>query len=81
MKWYVYMLRCTDNALYTGITTDLERRLREHREGKVGAKYTRANKPTEMVYSKRFKTRSEAQIEEARIKKLSKAEKEVMLVS
>jgi putative endonuclease len=79
MKWYVYMLRCADNSLYTGATTDVARRFKEHTGGKLGAKYTRSNKPESITYTATFKTRSEAQIEEARIKKLSKAEKESLI--
>ncbi len=79
--WYVYIIRCTDNSLYTGVTTDVDRRFKEHTEGKVGAKYTRANKPEKLVYAKEFAGRSEAQIEEARIKKLSKVEKEKLVAN
>jgi len=69
------MLQCKDNSLYTGITTDLERRVKEHNSSKLGAKYTRARRPVKLVYSKEFETRSEALIEEARIKKLARVEK------
>lgn len=81
MKWFVYMLRCADNSLYTGVTTDIERRFKEHTGGKAGAKYTRANKPESIAYRATFKTRSEAQIEESRIKKLSKTEKESFVLT
>ena len=77
--WYVYILRCADDSLYTGVTTDVLRRFKEHTEGKTGAKYTRANKPIEIVYTHKYDTRSEAQIEEARIKKLSKVQKEKLV--
>ena len=79
MRWYVYMLRCEDNSLYTGVTTDLTRRFDEHSGTKRGAKYTRAKRPTALVYSRWFRSRSNAQKEEARIKKLLKGEKEAML--
>ncbi len=69
------MLQCKDNSLYTGITTDLERRVKEHNSSKLGAKYTRARRPVKLVYSKEFESRSEALIEEARIKKLIRVEK------
>ncbi len=69
------MLQCKDNSLYTGITTDLARRVKEHNSSKLGAKYTRARRPVKLVYSKEFETRSEALIEEARIKKLARVEK------
>jgi putative endonuclease len=72
--WYVYMLRCNDATLYTGITTDIERRLQEH-NGQKAAKYTRARQPVVLLFSKKKKTRSEALIEEARLKKLTREEK------
>lgn len=68
------MLECSDNSLYTGITTDLSRRIDEHNSGK-GAKYTRGRGPCRIVWSKTGLTESEAKIEEARIKKLSRDEK------
>ncbi len=73
--YHVYMLECADGTLYTGITTDLERRLKEHNQSKVAAKYTRARRPVTLVYSKKFKDRSSASIAEAAMKKLSKEEK------
>ncbi|MEI7810679.1 MAG: GIY-YIG nuclease family protein [bacterium] len=77
--YYLYILKCADETLYTGITTDLDRRLMEHNTSKKGAKYTMARRPVEIVYSKRFKNRSNASKEEARIKKLTKAEKLAMI--
>lgn len=73
--YYVYILKCADKTLYTGITTDLKRRVFEHNNTKLGAKYTLARRPVKLVYSKKFKTRSTASKEEAKIKKLSRAEK------
>ena len=73
--YYVYILKCADETLYTGITTDLKRRMLEHNSSALGAKYTRARLPVEMVFSKKFKNRSTASREEARIKKLTRAEK------
>lgn len=77
--WYVYMLRCNDGTLYTGITTDVKRRLVEHNEGKNGAKYTKARRPVEMVYKKRCKDRSSAASKEAALRKLDRAEKELLI--
>lgn len=74
MAWYVYMLRCCDDSLYTGIATDVERRFAEHVNGK-GAKYTRAHKPAAVVYREEMPDKSEALRREAAIKKLSRAEK------
>ena len=77
--YHLYILECADGSLYTGITVDLERRLREHnglagKNGK-GAKYTRGRRPVKIVFSKKFRSRSRASIEESRIKKLSRAAK------
>ena len=50
-SWYVYVVRCRDDSLYTGITTELERRIEEHNHSPKGARYTRARRPVELVYS------------------------------
>ena len=73
--YFVYILECSDSTFYTGITTNLDRRLKEHNTSKVGAKYTKARRPVKLIYSKEFNNRSEASVEEARIKKLSRVEK------
>ncbi|MDP1619461.1 MAG: GIY-YIG nuclease family protein [Candidatus Moranbacteria bacterium] len=73
--YYVYMLICRDGTLYTGITVDLERRMAEHNGSKLGAKYTGARRPVRLAYSEKFKNRSDASKEEARVKKLSREEK------
>lgn len=78
-RWVVYMMRCSDASLYTGVTTDIERRFQEHKEGKVGAKYTRAKIVLHVAYVEACASRSEAQVREAQIKKLSKAEKEALI--
>jgi putative endonuclease len=71
----VYIARCSDGTLYTGITTDTDRRMYEHNHTSKGAKYTRSRRPIEIVYATRFKDRSAATKEEIRIKKLGRAEK------
>ena len=73
--YYLYILKCKDGSLYTGITTDLARRVREHNGSKLGAKYTKARRPVKLFYSKKFKNRSVASKEEARIKKLKRTDK------
>lgn len=73
--YFLYILRCADQTLYTGITTDLERRIGEHNNSKLGAKYTAIRRPVELVFSRKFRNRSTASREEARIKKLTKLEK------
>jgi len=77
--WFVYMLRCSDGSLYTGVTTDIERRFLEHKEGKNGAKYTRSRFPISVVYRETCASRSEAQIRESAIKKYTKNEKELLI--
>lgn len=72
--WYLYILRCGDGTLYTGITTDVEKRLEQHRSGK-GAKYTRGRGPLELVYQEECGSHSNALKRELEIKKLSRAEK------
>ena len=74
MAWYVYMLRCGDGSLYTGSTTDVERRLREH-QGGTGARYTRSRPPVTLAYAEEAPDRSAAQRREAAIKKLPRAQK------
>ena len=73
-SWKLYMLRCGDGSLYTGITTDLQRRLEEHRSGK-GAKYTRSRGPLELVYWEECGDKSAALKRELEIKYLSRTEK------
>ncbi len=72
--YFVYILRCKDGTLYTGITTDLKRRLAEHKSGK-GASYTRARKAGKIVYSEKKKNRSTASRREAEIKSWTRTEK------
>lgn len=76
--WYLYILRCGDGTLYTGITTDVEKRLEQHRTGK-GAKYTRGRSPLELVYREECGTHSDALKRELAVKRLPRAKKERML--
>jgi len=76
---YVYMVLCSDGTLYTGYTTDLVRRINTHNKGR-GAKYTRGRLPVFLVYSEEFPTKSEALRRELEIKKLSRKEKEILIV-
>jgi putative endonuclease len=78
--FYVYILQCNDGSLYTGYTTDVERRLREHNEGKA-SKYTRSRLPVSCVYWEEFSTKSEALKREMAIKKLSRQQKETIIRS
>ena len=76
--YYTYMVRCSDDTLYTGYTDDVEKRIKVHNSGK-GAKYTRSRLPVELVYFKEFETKSEAMREEYRIKQLKRTEKEALI--
>ena len=78
-KHFTYIVRCADDTLYTGYTTDVKRRVNEHNGHKKGARYTRARQPVTLVYYQSFETKSLACKEEARIKKLTKKQK-IMLI-
>ncbi|MES2823634.1 MAG: GIY-YIG nuclease family protein [Pseudomonadota bacterium] len=77
--WFVYMIRTHDAQLYTGITTDIQRRWHEHLSGKGGARYFRARKPQALCLLEEHLNRSTASKREAAIKKLSKIEKELLV--
>ena len=77
--WYVYILRCADDSLYTGITTDLERRLHEHNHLASGARYTRARRPVSLVYHEAFSSRPEVSRREYEIKQMSRTEKSALI--
>ncbi|MCB1532285.1 MAG: GIY-YIG nuclease family protein [Alphaproteobacteria bacterium] len=74
MDWVVYILKCADQTLYTGITNDFAKRLTAHENGS-GAKYTKGRGPFEVVFQEKFKTRSAASKREYEIKRLSREEK------
>lgn len=76
---YVYIIKCNDNSLYTGWTNDLEKRFKNHEEGK-GAKYTRGRRPLELVYFEEYETKVQAMKREYEIKKMSR-EKKIRLIS
>ncbi len=79
-RWSVYILRCADNSLYTGVTTDVSRRLDQHNGlVKNGAKYTRNRQPVELVYQEDADSRSAACKREYAIKSLSKSQKEQLI--
>lgn len=78
--WVVYFLRCSDNSLYCGITNNIEKRIKVHNTGK-GAKYTRNKLPVKLVYIQKVDNKSEALKLEYKLKKLTKKEKEKMIVS
>ena len=74
MKWQIYIIECRDGSLYTGMTTDLEKRLAAHNAGK-GAKYTTSRRPVQLVYREGAVNRSEASKRENAIKKLNRNDK------
>lgn len=80
MKWIIYILECSDNSLYTGITNNLERRLEEHRTGR-GAKYTKHRNPLKVRYVEFRRTKSAALTREAAIKSLARSEKLALITA
>ena len=76
VNWRLYVVRCSDNTLYTGITNDLDRRINEHNTSKRGAKYTKTRRPVELIYYESYKNRSAAQQAEYAFKKLKREQKE-----
>ncbi len=77
--WYVYMVSCRDQSLYTGITKDIHRRLEEHNSSPKGAKYTRSRRPVKLVYYEKMHSRSEATKRERQIKQMSVFKKQHLL--
>ncbi len=75
---YTYILKCKDGSLYTGWTNNLEKRLRDHNEGK-GAKYTKSRRPVELVYQEVFGTKEEAMSREYAIKQMTRTKKEALI--
>jgi len=77
--WWVYFLRCSDNSLYAGVTTDIHRRVDEHNNSKLGAKYTRARRPVRLAYLESAASKSLACKREYQIRHLSKHQKEQLV--
>jgi len=75
-KWYLYVLQCNDGTLYTGVTTDISRRLNEHNTSKRGSKYTRTRRPVKLIHWVDFEDRSTAQKAEYAFKQLTREQKE-----
>ena len=73
--WHVYMVRCSDGTLYTGITNDLKKRIEAHNSGKEGARYTRSRRPVKLVYSEQVESKSAAAKLEYQLKKLPRLKK------
>jgi putative endonuclease len=77
--YFVYIVKCSDFTYYTGITTDIERRIYEHNNSKKGAKYTSLRRPVQLVYLEESEDRSSASKREYEIKKMSRAKKELLI--
>jgi len=75
MSYYVYIVECSDKTLYTGIATDVQRRLEEHNNSVEGAKYTKHRRPVKLMYKEKLEDRSSASKREHSIKKLTREEK------
>lgn len=78
-KWFVYIIETENGKLYTGITTDVERRFEEHKNDPKGAKFTKANPPKEILFTEEHPDRSSASKREAQIKKLSRPQKLILI--
>ena len=79
--YFVYILKCADDTLYTGIATELERRIEEHNSSDKGAKYTRVRRPVKLVYSEEYPDRSAASKREYEIKKKMSREEKLKLIA
>ncbi len=79
--WFVYFLRCNDNSLYAGITTDINRRLHQHNHTKLGAKYTRSKRPVTLAFIETASNKSTASKREYQLKNLTKNQKERLVKS
>jgi len=75
MNYFIYIVKCSDNTLYTGITTDIQRRIKEHNSSDKGAKYTKVRRPVTLVYTEECEDRSSASKREYEIKHFSRKEK------
>ena len=78
-SWFLYVVRCADGTFYTGVTTDVDRRLHEHNATRRGAKYTRTRRPVELIYRTDYKDRTTAQKAERYFKSLTRQEKEEII--
>ena len=79
-EWFVYVVRCADDTLYTGIATDVRRRVAEHNgDDRLGARYTRGRRPVQVVYCETLATRAQAAVREYAIKCMSREDKETLI--
>ncbi len=80
-SWYIYIVRCNDGTLYTGITKDLDKRIHEHNSGDGGAKYTRFRRPVTLVYTEQVESRSDAAKREYQLKKMPLIKKNELIIA
>ena len=80
-SWYVYIVRCNDGTLYTGITKNLDKRIDEHNSGNGGAKYTRSRRPVRLVYSEQVESRSIAAKREYQLKRMPLMKKNELIIT
>ncbi len=80
MPFYVYILRCADNTLYTGYTGGLKRRFKQHQSGSIPRSYTKARRPVKLVWATEFETKDEARAHERKLKSWKAARKETLIV-
>jgi len=78
-SWFTYIVQCNDGTLYTGITTDIQRRLTQHNSNRLGARYTRARRPVTLAHLETCETRSEAAKREHKIKQLNLRKKRTLI--
>lgn len=78
-SWFVYIVECADGSLYTGVTTDITRRVEQHNAGRAGARYTRGRRPVRLVYSEVANDRSGALVREIEIKQMDRAGKQMLV--
>ena len=81
MKYYVYLVECSDGTYYCGYTNDLEGRVKKHNSFNLGARYTRSRRPVKLVYSEVFDSKSDAMKREYEIKQLDRKEKKILIVN
>ena len=77
--WFLYVLLCSDGTYYTGVTTDIQRRLKEHNTSRKGAKYTKTRRPVKLIYFEDYADRSSAQKAEYKFKRLTRKQKEILI--
>ena len=80
-SWYIYIVRCNDGTLYTGITKDLDKRIDEHNFGTGGAKYTRSRRPVTLVYTEQVESRSDAAKREYQLKRMTLMKKNELIIA